>query len=307
MSDLIEIREKLQDTEAALTRAERSLAQNPKSETAALALDSILKRKDQLVKQFSEIAKDQALDVCSYRVFSEDQCSIKITSFANSLSNFQSLFTTVVDAIKNGPKERAKPDALIVSQTAFDFGYCFSGSAGIMMTMPDELVLIGENDFERSIKAIFEMARSESSDQIADFAKRLGIAAIRKLYRWTNDQLLSGTGSDIQWKKGQETKFELFIQIPQLQTLKTAIDLSSDEKEEVVDFYGQLVGLDVATRKFHMRIEGANDIKGDIAPIIGTKHSLELPKNYVAEVLVKRKIYYATEKEDVYYFLLNLK
>lgn len=307
MSALIEIRQKLQDTEAAIARAERSLAKNPGSETAGLTIDSILKRKQQLIDEFSEIAKENVLDVCSYRIFSESGDSIKILSFSNALYNFQSLFTTVVDAIKNGPKERAKLDAAIVAQTSFDFGYCFSGSAGIVMTMPDELVLFGENDFEASISAIFDMANANRPEQIAHFAKRLGAASIRKLYRWTSDQLLAGTGADIQWKKGKETKFKLFIQVPQLEALKSIIDQTSDEKEEIVELAGQLVGLDVATRKFHMKIEGGDDIKGDVAPIIGTKHTLELPRRYVAEVLVKRTIYYATEKEDVSYFLLNLK
>jgi hypothetical protein len=307
MSALIEIREKLQDTEAAMARAERSLAQNPNSPTAALTIESIFKRKEQLVKEFSEIAKETALDVCSFRIFSENNDTIKIVSFANALYNFQTLFTTVVDAIKNGPKERAKPDAATIAQTAFDFGYCFSGSAGIVMTMPDELMLFGENDFETSIIAIFEMANASKSEQIAHFAKRLGIASIRKLYRWTHDQLQAGTGADIQWIKGSETKFKLFIQVPQLETLKTVIDETSDEKEDIVELAGQLVGLDVDTKKFHMKIEGGDDIKGDVAPIIGTKHTLELPKRYTADVLVKRKIYYATEKEDVSYFLLKLK
>ena len=306
MSALTEIREKIQDTEAAIARAEHSLAKNPDSPATSSMMESVLKRKDQLLEEFAEIAKIESLDVCSYRVFSENTESIKIISFANALFNFQSLFTTVVDAIKNGPKERANPDAVVIAQTSFDFGYCFSGSAGIVMTMPDELMLF-ENDFERSITAIFEMANAEKPEQIALFAKRLGIATIRKLYRWTNDHLQAGTGADIKWSKGNTSKYKLFIQVPQLENLRAVIDQTSDEKEEIVELSGELVGLDVDTRKFHMKIEGGADIKGNVSPIIGTKHTLELPKRYSADVQIKRKIYYATEKEDASYFLLKLK
>lgn len=307
MSALIEIREKLQDTEAAVARAERSLAKNPDSISASLAVKSVLKRKKQLVEEFSEIANEKVLDVCSYRIFSESKDSIKIMSFANALHNFQAMFTTVVDAIKHGPKERSRPDADVVAQTAFDFGYCFSGSAGIVMTMPDDLLLIGESDFEKSIGAIFEMARAGSSEQIAKHAKRLGVASIRKLYRWTNDLLLAGAGADIQWKKGKEVRHQLFIQTPQLEELRDAISQTSEEDEQIVEMSGELVGLDVDTKRFHMKIEGADDIKGGVSPIIGTKQTLELPKHYTADVLVKRKIYYATEREDVAHFLLKLK
>jgi hypothetical protein len=307
MSALVEIREKLQDTEAAVARAERSLAKNPNSTSAAIAIKSVLKRKEQLVEEFSEIAKENVLDVCSYRIFSENQDTIKVVSFANALHNFQAMFTTVVDAIKNGPKERARPDAAMVAQTAFDFGYCFSGSAGIVMTMPDELVLLGESDFEKSITAIFEMARARTSDQIAAHAKRLGVASIRKLYRWTNDLLLAGAGADIKWKKGKENEYQLFIQTPQLEGLRDAISQTSEEIETIVEMSGELVGLDVDTKRFHMKVEGPDDIKGGVSPIIGTRKTLEVPKHYTAEVQVKRKIYYATDKEDVAYFLLNLR
>jgi len=111
--------------------------------------------------------------------------------------------------------------------------------------MPDELLLFGENDFETSINAIFDVAKANKPEQIALFVKRLGIASIRKLYRWTSDQLQAGTGADIEWKKGKEAKFKLYIQVSQLENLRTVIDQTSDEKEEILEPTGELVGLAV--------------------------------------------------------------
>jgi hypothetical protein len=307
MSALFEIIEKIQDTEAALAMAERAVARSPHSETLAITVKSIQKRRANLESQFSEIAKQQILDVCSYRIFSETQDNIKISSLANALHDFQSLFTTVFDALKNGPKERARVDAATVANSAFDFGYCFSGSAGIVMTMPAEIVLFGDSDLDRTITEIFEMANTTTPDQLKLHAKRLGLASVRKIYQWVTDHLQAGAGADIQWKKNNEIKQKLFIQVPQLEALQKAISETSEEVEEIVELNGMLVGLDVATKKFHMEFPDAEDMKGDISPAIGTRQTLELPKQYAVEILKKTKIKFSTETEEISYFLLKIK
>lgn len=307
MNALFELQEKIQDTEAAIARAEESFAKNPGSQSAALTFRSILSRKRKLESEFDEIAKRNALDVCSYRMFSESDDQIKVQWFASALFDFQTLFSTVVDGIKNGPKERARIDPVTAAQTAFDFGYCFSGSAGIVMTMPGELVLLGETDFQKSIATIFEMAEAHTSEQIASFAKRIGIASVRKFYRWTGSHVNGGAGADIQWRKNGNVMLKLFAQVPRLQELRQVIEHSSEQTEDVIELTGELVGLDVDTKKFHMKLPEAGDIKGEVSPIIGTKQTVEVPKRYTIEVLVKKQIHYATEKEDTSYLLLRFK
>ncbi|HEY6180794.1 MAG TPA: hypothetical protein VIW67_01040 [Terriglobales bacterium] len=306
MSALLEIIEKIRDTETAISMAERSLRSDPSSETAEIMAKSFLKRQAELKEELSQCAKQNVLDICSYRLFSENEAAIKITSLANVLFDFQSLFTTVVDAIKNGPKLRAKPEATLVSMTSFDFGYCFNGSAGIVMTMPDELILIGETDFDRAIQALFAMAKSNTSEELATFAKTLGVASVRKMHRWTIDHLHDRTGADIKWVKDKEVKHQLFIQPQELETLQRVIEETSEEVEEIATLTGKLVGLDVDLKRFHMTFEGANDIKGEISPAIGTSKTLEVPKLYTVEVLVKKKIKFSTETEEVSHFLLKV-
>lgn len=306
MSALFEIIEKIQDTEAALAMAERAIARSPHSETLAITVKSIQKRRESLESQFTEIAKAQRLDVCSYRIFSETQDNIKISSLANALHDFQSLFTTVFDALKNGPKERAKTDAATTANSAFDFGYCFSGSAGIVMTMPAELVLVGESALDNTIIEIFEMANTTTPDQLRIHAKRLGLASVRKVYQWVTNHLQAGAGADIQWKKNNDLKLKLFIQVPQLEALQKSILETSDETEDPIEVSGELVGFDANLHRFHFKTEDGVDMRGETSPKLGTTHTLEVPKHYKITALVKRKIYYATEKEDVTYYLVDV-
>jgi hypothetical protein len=305
MSALLDIQEKIEDTEAALRKAEKALVEHPESSTASVALKSIMKRKQLLAEEFSENARDAALDVCRYRIFSETGDSVKVASLAAVLSDFQSLYTTVFDAIQNGPKLRAKIDAVIAKKTSFDFGYSFTGSVGIVMTVPSDLVLIGETDFDRTARAIFEMASATNSEQIAAYAKKLGVASIRKLFRWARNHSASMTGADIEWKKGHETVSKCFVQAPELALLAEVIEQTSEEVSETVDITGTLVGLDVTMRRFHMTFPDAPDIKGEIAPIIGTKKTLEIPKIYTVSLLKKTRVNLATENEETEYILLS--
>jgi hypothetical protein len=151
------------------------------------------------------------------------------------------------------------------------------------------------------------MAGATKSEEVAEQAKRVGVASVRKMYRWVGNHVHAAAGADIEWKKGRQSKFRLFAQVPQLQALQAAIEATSEETEETVEMRGTLVGLDVETRKFHMKFPEGEDVKGEMSPAIGTKHTLELPKDYTATVLVKRKIRYSTETEEASYFLLDIK
>ncbi len=50
--------------------------------------------------------------------------------------------------------------------------------------------------------------------------KKLGAATIRALYDWTSDQVNSGLGSQIQWKRGDDVRFETFVQFPEIIKIK---------------------------------------------------------------------------------------
>jgi hypothetical protein len=307
MSKLLEILEQIQDSEAALSALEKSSTEIRASRSFLLNLKSVQKRKDLLEEQFLQLTDETGVSVCSYRLFPKEKGQIKVSRIASALEDFQSWFTVVFDAIQTRqPKERARIDADIASASAFDFAYSFQGSVGIVLTMPNEKLLIGETNLDHSFNAMSRMAKSVSTEQVAEFAKTYGIAAVRKMYRWADDLARGGLGVDIKWRRGADIDSSLFAEAQELEVLKTAIESSSEEKVSTVEFTGKLVGLDVTLKRFHMETDDREDIKGSIAPIIGTQHTLEIPHRYKITVQVKRKIHYATEREDVSYFLLGV-
>jgi hypothetical protein len=306
MSALAEIIEQMQDTESAMAHLEKSLSAAPKSESLRLQMQSVLKRREQLEEEFNQVSHQAHLDVCSYRLLRQKE-GMKLLAVTGALQSFQTLFTTVVDALRDGPKQRARFDAGLVEQTAFEYGYSFKGSIGFVLTMPNERLLFGASDFDKAMEAIFEMAKTNRPDALVAYAKKYGLASIRKLYLWIVNHTQAESSAQIDWRRENDVKLSVFIATAEFQALQATIESNSEESEESLEITGRLVGVDVALRRFHMEVPDAEDIKGSVSPALGTRKTIEVPHQYTASLLKKTRIFYATEKEEVEYLLLDLR
>jgi hypothetical protein len=307
MSALLEVVEKLQDTEAALAALNRAALENPSSPSILITRSSLMKRRRTLEQQFSHFAALNELDVCNYRVFREAATNPPILDLANALRHFQTWFTIVYDALKGGPKQRTRVTPEITAETSMHFSYSYSGSIGFILTMPNERLLVGGTDLDKAMESVLEMAKAESSDQIAYFSKEFGPAAIRQMFKWANDHIAGAMGADIEWRRDATIKARLFAEIPHLENLKRAISETSDEFEETLTLKGSLVGLDTQRHSFHMIFPDGSEIRGGASEAIGTPVStVELPVDYTATIRKVTKINYATDTEIVSYFLLSL-
>jgi hypothetical protein len=81
MSALLEITEKIQDTQAAITRLANAAANNPDSTSIHLSLDSLQKRQRDLEAQLAKIITSQHVDMPSHRVSPDDDIISNIRRF----------------------------------------------------------------------------------------------------------------------------------------------------------------------------------------------------------------------------------
>lgn len=306
MNALSETIEKLQETTAALSRLEAAIAKYPDSPSLAATIRSLRMRQSRLEEAFATIAERQQTDVCSYRLFANDERQPPLLAITTALGDFQSLFTSVYDSQKQGPKSRSKASADVIAGTSFGLAYTYTGSVGVVLTLPNERLLLGESDLDNAMATVFEMAKSSSSEQIAHLSERLGAAPIRKLYKWALDHVCSGLGADVEWRKCDSVQASLLIQTPELDNLCQAIAETSDEENEEMELIGEMVGADIQGHRFHMRFPGAPDMRGYMTESIGVEYAVELPRRYRATIRKTTKINYATGEEDVSYYLLSL-
>jgi hypothetical protein len=312
MSALLDIRDKLRDTHAAVVRMESELSANREDEGLSLMLESLIRRQESLEAAFLEAAGRERIEVCSYRLIREQNTTLPIAALADSLRNFQTWLTTIFDAIKSGAKKKARPSTEMVQQTTLDFGYVFAGSLGIVFTVPNERLLNerllrGESDLDLAVDAMFKMVHSRQREELVEFAHRFGISAIRRMYDWANTHARYLVSADIKWRRGDQIRKEVLLQAPEALNLCKLIDASSEVEGKTMTVIGQLVGSDTVTGIFHLRSPDSPDIKGHLSRKFSYPGELTLDRNYTAVLLATRTIYYATDSEDITYELLELR
>jgi hypothetical protein len=308
MADLLDVIQRLQETEAALTHLRGVAAENPHRPTLRTSIASLHKRYQSLERLFAALAAEQHLDVCSYRLVAEDNKRYTLSSLANTLGNFQSTLTLVYDAIKSGQRKiKAAWSAEIANETALNFGYTYSGSLGFIFTMPNERLLLVESELDMAFQSVFEMVRADSPDALAKYAKALGPAPIRTLYQWATDHVQAGLSADITWRRGEEVRASLVAQKPQLERLREFIEKTGDETEEWITVKGILLGGDLKTLTFRLNPESGEEIRGRMDEAFVAEEELRLGHGYTAELRKVTRTHYSIEKEDVSWYLQSLK
>lgn len=306
MIELTALQEELQDLNALIAKHERTLASHSEAKSLWANIQTLKRRRQTLEDDFLEAAAKVEIDVCSYRLI-PGESRPTIMALSKALSDFQSLLSLVYSALKEGPKRTAKLSVQVMNDTFLGFAYSFTGSIGFVMTLPNERLLLGETYLDQAMQTICQIAKATTSQQIADFAKKLGPPPVRAMYQWANDHVESGLGVDIEWRRREQVRSNLFVQEPQLERLKEVIEETSEEKEEEFEVVGNLIGADVKRKTFHLETVGGGEMKGVFADAISTEQTVELPKPYSARIRKRMKIVYSMEEEKTEYFLLRLK
>jgi len=306
MGNLKEITGNLYETQAVIRKTKELLSQYPGDSGLLTSLQFLIKRESDLEDDFLFATDREHLDVCTYRLFSQADTPLPVSTLGNSLSTFQKWFSAVYDGLKYGPKKRARLTPDVLNESTLHYAFSFLGSVGVVLTIPSERMLI-DSFLQRAMDKTVDMVKSESSDQVHFFAKELGSASIRALYRWVNDNVLSGTGVDLKWLRKDKERKAIIIKYSHFQNLEKAIEETSDKEERVFDIRGVLVGADTQNHTFHMAFEKHNEIRGTMSEEIGEDYIVELPQNYFAKIRKCSFINYATEEESIKYHLLSLK
>ncbi len=304
MSELLDLQDKIRHTQAELARIELSLAVRPHSESLNLSLGSLRKRLWDLEEAYLLEADKLGVEICRYRLFSDDR-QPTVTAVANVLGDFQRLISTVYAALRYGPKERARLSQDVLENTELPFGYSFAGSLGVVMTVPNDRLLLGETILDEAMSTVFDMAKSETPGAVAAFAQRLGPSVVRLVYKWAGDHAAAKLGADIQWLRRDKVRGELLIHQPEIARLTEVISQTSAEIEESLEVTGELRGADLDSHLFHLRV-GETDIRGRFGDAITAEQRAELPRAYRAILRRTEKIIFAMEKPEESYFLVRL-
>jgi len=306
MPDLQPIIEKLQDTTAAIARAERTANDHPELPSIVANLRSLRKRHRDLEVVFNEIAAAQELDVCHYRLIVSDRPTLGHISAV--WTEFQSLFSLVYDALKNGPKQRARVSMDVASETALGFAYSYSGSVGVVLTLSNERLLLGQTLIDDAIASTTEVIHAADTDTLTRLAKKLGPPPIRAAYRWADRQLSYGMESEVTWQRREQLRSSFLVQKPELERFRAIADATSPQEIEQPSLVVELLGADVSTRSFHAKtLDTGTDIRGKALPdVITEANRVELPQTYRAAMIKTTTIRFSLDDPEETWLLTKL-
>lgn len=306
MAELHEIRTLLEQTTAALSELQADIARFPQEKGLLINAASLQKRQRELEEDFLQAAQRQGEAVCSYRLFSEARRPT-IVALSKALLDFQSVFSLIYSAMRRGPRARAVLSAELSRETSFSFGYTYAGSVGVVFTLPTEGLQEGEeNLLDRTIHAVFSLAKARDPEDVARFARDLGRPPIKATYTWAKDHAQYGLGAGIKWHRAPGASGELLVQRAELEKLRDMIALSTEERSEEVTVQGVLVAADIQRRTFRIFADDGTDIRGRFDDAISEAHKVSLPVRYVAVLRKHSKVILATDTEETSYHLLRL-
>ena len=216
--------------------------------------------------------------------------------------------TVVYDVQKNSiPKERAKVAPNVRNESSFNFGYTFSGSLGVVLTIPNERRIILDSHLDEAIRKLFSLAKVSRISEIRVFAKKLGLASIRAMYKWASGHAQAGLGVDIEWRRENVIRANLLAQQPELEQLCRMIEETSDEEKTKFSIEGELRSINVDTRRFILLEKSGILIRGSYKDAISDSHRAVLPGGrYRADITKVERVRYSTDEEKSEYHLERL-
>lgn len=290
-----------------MVQLERTIAEHP-TESLTLTAISLRNQYDELQREFVEEAERVETEVCTYRLFAFAHERYTMSAVATALLDFQRLFTVVYDALTTGPKRRAVIKQEVVERTEFSWAYTFPGSLGVVLTLPRERQMFASDPaFGATIDTVFSMAKARTPSDILEYTRRVGSAAVRQMDKWASGHADAGLGADIRWQHPSADKATLFIQVPEIQNLRSAISLSSDVEHREITVAARLVGADIDRKSFHLKTETKQDIHGNFSDAITDEHRAQIPADYMATLRVTTRTVYSSDEREDAYFLVALR
>jgi hypothetical protein len=314
MSAIVEIQERIQNTVALIARYEKVAAQPNSPPSLRASIQGLEKLQESLEREFEKIAHDEELEICRYRLLPEQGERPALAAIAKAWTQYQTLFSSVYDAIKNRNEPKKKPRTRkprtrkeSLAETQFAFSYTFSGSIGVALTVPAQ-----QTDYfmarllERTAQTIAEMAKAQTSEALAGFVDRLGVSPVAKLGAWVDAHVAFGAGAGVEWDISSGPAPTLLVQVQEFKALKQAMDKISEPTEATETVVGLLVAADMDKHTFRMKLDSGDRISGEFVDAINQKQRAELPQRYSALVRTTTTIKPAIEKKEVSHFLVQL-
>jgi hypothetical protein len=277
-----------------ITKVERIAAQFPDDSYVQANLSSLRFDAAELEQEWAEETKSAQREVCRYRMISTSMGEYTVRSVAQSLSDFQELFSQIYDSIKNKAKKRARLTPEVMQQTTFNLAFTYPGSLGVAMSIDSRPELF-VSEFDGTIDALMQIVDARDEHDVRDIAKSLGDAVVRRAYDWARVNAGAGYAVDLDWTTLSGIRKGGMIDVTAFDRLVLVIGRTSDSVMRIIKVNGVLVGLDSKTKRFRFLDPEGEDFVGTLSENFPAGAVWEINEAYVADIEVEETVEYATD------------
>jgi hypothetical protein len=307
MSAVAELFDRIQETVALIEQYEKAAARPNAPRSLFAQIRGLEKFQRSLEKEFEQHAVADQLEMVRYSLLPADGQRPVIDAVSSAWRQYQHMFSSVYASIAKGEVGK-RISKQTLQETQFNFGYCYSGSIGLALTLPTKQITnFAARDLERTIQTIFEMAQARTTESLGSLADRVGRLPMVSFKKWVDAHVKFAAGAGLEWTGPVIDPIPpLVVQIQEFKALQTALSTVSDAVEEERTVTGLLTGAWMRSRHFEMELDSGEVLTGEFVDAITAEHAARLPRRYVARVRTTRVIKPATEEEDVSHFLIDL-
>jgi hypothetical protein len=299
--------ERARTTQAMLATMESAARRRPSDLALRINVASARKIADRAEQELEAVVIGEQIDLCRYRLIAPENGLFSVRGVSHSLGAFQDVFTFVYDALTDAPKQIARLARARHDETSLEFGYTFEGSLGVVLMAPRHLSLFGAGKFDDSIDAINAIFDISDEDELRDVAKRIGRAAVQKVFEWSNINFGEGFSVDLKWLSPSTIQKGRYLEWKQFERIAGLIGRTSDSEVRTITSRGVLVGFSSVAKTFHFVEPEGEAYRGQLSETFPVTREWTINRSYTAEIELEQKTNLATGDDIIRYRLRHLR
>ena len=182
-----------------------------------------------------------------------------------------------------------------------------TGSTKLFVIANSSPDLFGRSLAEESLKNSINLLQSETSDELTEFASKIGKESVKKLYKFITSISNADLEVDLNWSSPTNENFNWEGNKQKLLSVAQSLTNIQMSEPEVIELSGELITISLRGN-FEIKADDKRSIRG-IFPnnLLEEIKTLTIGSNYACQLEKRTIVNLATESEKVYYTLLNIR
>jgi hypothetical protein len=110
-----------------------------------------------------------------------------------------------------------------------EFAGARAGSVVVALSVHNDRLLAVKSELDQTFDLVISLLHARTDTELRELVNRVGVASISRAYNWAENSASYGLDTSIAWSKAIPHGEPVSITKQQAQTLKDAIDATSDE------------------------------------------------------------------------------